>query len=201
MQVSELLVRCIRIKVRVSALIEEAKLLPSGFDIVEECLAFAEFLVKKNAEYGDSALNPNRIFSKADPVEQIRVRIDDKLNRLIQGRGKETEDVVCDLIGYLVLLRVAERRFALPPAEPELAEMPEIERPLSPEEWNSLEAVRSGQILSAKEWAYDSDVIEQALPSALCQYCSQGVPAGIAVCDVCYRQRYGRDRIDLSHVQ
>lgn len=38
-------------------------------------------LLAKNAAYGNSALEPVRIFSKADPTEQIRVRIDDKLSR------------------------------------------------------------------------------------------------------------------------
>ena len=59
--------------------------------------------------YGDSAFDPVRIFSQADPVEQIRVRIDDKLSRL--GRGKAAgEDVEQDLLGYLVLLRIARKR-------------------------------------------------------------------------------------------
>ncbi len=43
-------------------------------------------------------------------VEQILVRIDDKLSRLSRGSGTETEDVEQDLI--LVLLRIARRRSA-----------------------------------------------------------------------------------------
>jgi len=35
-----------------------------------------DFLLEKNDQYGDSALEPNRIFSQADTVEQIKVRID-----------------------------------------------------------------------------------------------------------------------------
>jgi hypothetical protein len=65
-------------------------------------------LIEKNHAYGDSALDPVRIFSKADPVEQIKVRIDDKLSRLARGAAAG-EDVERDLIGYLVLLRVARR--------------------------------------------------------------------------------------------
>lgn len=59
-------------------------------------------------KYGDSAINPNRIFSKASPVEQILVRIDDKLNRIMKGKGliHDDEDVIMDLIGYLVLLKI-----------------------------------------------------------------------------------------------
>ena len=65
-------------------------------------------LLEKNRKYGDSALNPCRIFSKADAVEQIKVRIDDKLKRLQNEQNDEDEDVVKDLVGYLVLLMIAK---------------------------------------------------------------------------------------------
>ncbi len=76
--------------------------------IREECDAVRELLLAKNLSYGDSAINPMRLMSKASPIEQILVRIDDKLNRLISGKASG-EDVELDLIGYLVLLRVARR--------------------------------------------------------------------------------------------
>jgi len=71
-----------------------------------------ELLLEKNRKYGDSALNPTRVFSKADPVEQLLVRIDDKLNRIKQGAGllANDEDVIMDLIGYLILLKIALSR-------------------------------------------------------------------------------------------
>ena len=72
------------------------------------CNDLAEFLIKKNEAYGDSAINPCRIFSKAGSTEQIKVRIDDKLNRLMQGHNYADEDTVQDLLGYLVLLKVSE---------------------------------------------------------------------------------------------
>lgn len=73
------------------------------------CEDIKELLLEKNRNYGDSALNPNRIFSKANAVEQILVRIDDKLNRIQKGAGlvANDEDVINDLIGYLVLLKIA----------------------------------------------------------------------------------------------
>ena len=73
------------------------------------CDDIKELLLYKNRKYGNSALKPVRIFSKSDSVEQILVRIDDKLNRIQQGSGllDEDEDVVVDLIGYLVLLKIA----------------------------------------------------------------------------------------------
>jgi len=73
------------------------------------CDDIKELLLYKNKKYGNSALEPVRIFSKSNNVEQILVRIDDKLNRIQQGAGllDEDEDVIVDLIGYLVLLKIA----------------------------------------------------------------------------------------------
>ncbi len=73
--------------------------------ISSECDAIKAMLLAKNAAYGNSAIEPVRIFSRADAAEQIRVRIDDKLSRLARGAAAG-EDVELDLIGYLVLLRV-----------------------------------------------------------------------------------------------
>ncbi len=67
-------------------------------------------LLEKNRKYGDSALTPKRIFSRASAIEQIKIRIDDKLSRLANEQADEDEDVVWDLLGYLVLLRIAQTR-------------------------------------------------------------------------------------------
>ena len=80
--------------------------------ISAECREIERVLLEKNAAYGNSALQPVRIFSRADATEQIRVRIDDKLSRLARGQAAG-EDVVLDLIGYLVLLRIAQRLEAI----------------------------------------------------------------------------------------
>lgn len=76
------------------------------------CDDIKELLISKNQKYGDSALNPSRVFSKADPIEQLLVRIDDKLNRIQKGSGliANDEDVLMDLMGYLVLLKIAINR-------------------------------------------------------------------------------------------
>ena len=70
-----------------------------------------DLLIAKNKQYGDSAMNPTRIFAKGSAEDLIRVRIDDKLNRLLQGDKsiERDEDVILDLIGYLVLLLIAIR--------------------------------------------------------------------------------------------
>ena len=78
--------------------------------IADECDAIKLMLLEKNRKYGDSALHPTRVFSKASAVEQILVRIDDKLSRVASAQTDEDEDVVRDLVGYLVLLRIARRR-------------------------------------------------------------------------------------------
>ena len=67
----------------------------------------AELLISKNKKYGNSALKPKRIFSKASSTEQILVRVDDKLSRIANQNIDEDEDVLEDLIGYLVLLEIS----------------------------------------------------------------------------------------------
>lgn len=80
---------------------------PSGQAIYDKCMEIATMLLKKNIAYGNSALDPIRVFSRASTTEQLLVRIDDKLNRLKNGSEYPDEDTVVDLIGYLVLLKVA----------------------------------------------------------------------------------------------
>jgi hypothetical protein len=82
-------------------------------EITATCNDVRAMLLRKNAAYGDSALDPVRVFSKASTVEQILVRIDDKLSRLSRGAA-DGEDVEQDLIGYLVLLRIARKRTKKP---------------------------------------------------------------------------------------
>lgn len=78
--------------------------------IAETCDKIKRLLLDKNKKYGDSALQPIRVFSKASQIEQLLVRIDDKLSRISRGAGinAKDEDVIDDLIGYLVLLKIAQ---------------------------------------------------------------------------------------------
>lgn len=66
-------------------------------------------LKEKNKKYGNSIVKPTRIFSKASVTEQIDVRIDDKLSRLMYGDGNDTEDTEWDLLGYLIIKRANEK--------------------------------------------------------------------------------------------
>lgn len=80
----------------------------AGKKIYDACHEIAHMLIKKNKSYGNSALNPVRVFSKAGPKEQLYVRIDDKLNRLMKGTEYPGDNDIDDLIGYLILLKVAK---------------------------------------------------------------------------------------------
>ena len=63
-------------------------------------------LVAKNQAYGDSALNPVRVFSKADRTEQLNVRLDDKLSRVARGHEYPGDDTLKDIVGYIILLMI-----------------------------------------------------------------------------------------------
>jgi hypothetical protein len=80
---------------------------PSGYKIWSACHEIANLLIEKNISYGDSALSPNRIFAQSDNVEQLKVRIDDKLNRVKNNQGYAGDNDIDDLIGYLILLKIA----------------------------------------------------------------------------------------------
>ena len=72
-----------------------------------KCQALADFLVEKNHAYGDSALHPIGMFARGRASDLIRVRIDDKLNRIRNRPDAFGEDAVQDLLGYLVLFQIA----------------------------------------------------------------------------------------------
>ena len=83
-------------------------------DIARICDNVKTLLLQKNLKYGDSALDPVRVLSKSSPVEQILVRIDDKLSRISRGDLlTDDEDVINDIIGYFILLKIALERDVL----------------------------------------------------------------------------------------
>jgi hypothetical protein len=81
-------------------------------DIKRVCDEVRDLLISKNRSYGDSALHPSRIFSKTDNVEQLLVRIDDKLSRIQNGHDWPGDNEIDDLLGYLILLKIAKERSA-----------------------------------------------------------------------------------------
>ena len=67
-----------------------------------------DLLIAKNQKYGNSALEPLGVFSQLSAKEGLLVRIDDKLKRIKNGSlEKDDEDVINDLIGYLILLKIS----------------------------------------------------------------------------------------------
>lgn len=80
--------------------------------IVNVCDDVKALLLRKNAAYGNSVLDPVRVLSRATVTEQIMTRVDDKLSRLKRGHAMPDEsldDTIMDIIGYLILYTVARR--------------------------------------------------------------------------------------------
>jgi len=81
-----------------------------NFFDVQVCVVLDEIrdlLIAKNRKYGNSALEPLGVFSQLSAKEGLLVRIDDKLKRIKNGSlERDDEDVINDLIGYLVLLKI-----------------------------------------------------------------------------------------------
>lgn len=81
------------------------------YEVSEVLIEIKELLISKNKKYGNSAIEPLGVFSQLSPEEGLFVRIDDKLKRIKNGSlQKDDEDVIKDLIGYLVLLKILTRK-------------------------------------------------------------------------------------------
>ena len=86
---------------------EEIMLTESQLDIIRCMDSMKEFLLEKNRRYGDSALHPKRVFSKATTDEQLLVRLDDKISRVQNSTELRRNDCV-DILGYLTLVCVSK---------------------------------------------------------------------------------------------
>jgi hypothetical protein len=75
------------------------------------CDNLAEFLITKNRAYGNSALNPIRIFSKSEnSSNSLLIRCDDKVNRILNSDELRENDCK-DLCGYLILIMIDNEWF------------------------------------------------------------------------------------------
>jgi len=83
----------------------EDKSRESQFKIRQVAESIRDLLLEKNKRYGDSALTPRNIFSKLDAGSAIKIRLDDKLSRIINSEELRKNDVA-DVMGYLILLCV-----------------------------------------------------------------------------------------------
>jgi hypothetical protein len=80
-------------------------------DITKVCKNAAHFVIIKNTRYGNSALEPLRVFSNADPAEGILVRLDDKLSRIKYASSNDKplrKNDIGDMLGYLILYCVKQ---------------------------------------------------------------------------------------------
>lgn len=82
---------------------------PTSELIERECDALKIMLLKKNLKYGDSATSKGILFDHS-PVISIQARINDKLSRLKNDVKGEDEDIIQDLLGYFILLRIAQKQ-------------------------------------------------------------------------------------------
>lgn len=65
-------------------------------------------LLYKNQKYGDSAINPKKVFYKGDSTSSILIRLDDKIGRVMSNPDdKPRVNDVADIIGYCTLLLVS----------------------------------------------------------------------------------------------
>tara|TARA_R110001592_G_scaffold40193_5_gene132140 strand:- start:1277 stop:1609 length:333 start_codon:yes stop_codon:yes gene_type:complete len=83
-------------------------------DIENICDEVKALLLSKNAQYGDSVLNPINLFANSSSIDGIRIRLDDKYSRLVRGNAsiESDEDIHLDCIGYHIMALIAIRREA-----------------------------------------------------------------------------------------
>lgn len=73
--------------------------------IIEVLDGIKSVVLYKNVKYGNSALEPIGIFAKGSATNSIKIRLDDKLQRIKNGDELRKNDVA-DMLGYLTLLCV-----------------------------------------------------------------------------------------------
>lgn len=81
---------------------------PTQQKIHEITEAMKDLLLYKNQKYGDSAINPEKIFYKGDSTSSILIRLNDKIGRVkANPDDKPRVNDVCDIIGYCTLLLIS----------------------------------------------------------------------------------------------
>lgn len=83
--------------------------LPPTQQKIHEILgAMTDLLLYKNQKYGDSAINPKKIFYKGDSTNSILIRLDDKIGRIMSNTEEKPRiNDVADIIGYCTLLLIS----------------------------------------------------------------------------------------------
>ena len=87
--------------------IKEKNLTETQKKIADVCDSLKEFLIEKNTRYGNSALEPLKIFGDFDALDLLKIRITDKLMRIKNSKIDRFNDYA-DLLGYLTLICVSK---------------------------------------------------------------------------------------------
>ena len=81
---------------------------PTQQKIREIMDALKDLLLYKNQKYGDSAINPKKIFYKGDATSSIQIRLDDKIGRIESNPDSRPRvNDVADIVGYGALLLIS----------------------------------------------------------------------------------------------
>lgn len=81
---------------------------PTQQKIKDILSGMTDLLLYKNRKYGDSAINPKKIFYKGDSTNSILIRLDDKIGRVMSNTEEKPHvNDVADIIGYCTLLLVS----------------------------------------------------------------------------------------------
>jgi hypothetical protein len=76
--------------------------------IIDVLDGMKNLLLYKNRKYGDSAINPKKVFYKGDSTNSILIRLDDKIGRVMSNPDdKPRVNDVADIIGYCTLLLIS----------------------------------------------------------------------------------------------
>ena len=71
--------------------------------IAAKCDEIKDLLLRKNESYGNSVFENDHVYSDATPGQAVRIRIDDKLQRIKNQKSFENEDTKLDVVGYMIL--------------------------------------------------------------------------------------------------
>ena len=87
---------------------DEALYTDTQAKLVDVLDGMKNLLLYKNRKYGDSAINPKKVFYKGDSTNSILIRLDDKIGRVMSNPDdKPRVNDVADIIGYCTLLLVS----------------------------------------------------------------------------------------------
>jgi len=85
----------------------ETNLTETQQKISDICNNLKDFLIEKNKRYGNSALEPMKIFGDFDAEDLLKIRLTDKIMRIKNSEIDRKNDYT-DMLGYIILLCVSK---------------------------------------------------------------------------------------------